>query len=101
MFSVNWRVTKKVKHVAILSLFRPYFAMLFLSTIIFNVINVGGVFYTGRTDFCINEMNRLHGRMTAREAAMKCELDEECAGFTYHGPKSLWDGHEFQMTFYS
>ena len=62
--------------------------------------NVECAFYTGRTDHSINEMNRLNGRMTAREAVMKCELDDECAGFTYHGPKSLWDGHKFQVTFY-
>ena len=56
--------------------------------------------FTGRVDHSVNEMNRLNGRMTLREAAIKCELDDECAGFTYHGPKSLPDDHEFQMTFY-
>ena len=56
--------------------------------------------FTGRVDHSVNEMIRLNGRMTLREAAIKCELDDECAGFTYHGPKSLPDDHEFQMTFY-
>ena len=55
---------------------------------------------TGRVDHSVNEMDRLNGRMTPREAAIKCELDDECAGFTYHGPKSLPDDHKFQITFY-
>ena len=62
--------------------------------------NVDSAFHTGRTDHSVNEMNRLNGRMTPREAVMKCELDDECAGFTYHGPKTLWDEHKFQVTFY-
>ena len=61
---------------------------------------VENAFYTGKTDHSINEMNRLNGRMTPREAAIKCEIDDECAGFTYHGPKTLLDEHEFQVTFY-
>ena len=56
--------------------------------------------FTGRVDHSINEMTRLNGRMTPREAAIKCELDDECAGFTYHGPKTLPDDHTFQVTFY-
>ena len=61
---------------------------------------VESAFYTGKTDHSINEMDRLNGRMSPREAAIKCELEDECAGFTYHGPKTLWDGHQFQVTFY-
>jgi hypothetical protein len=61
---------------------------------------VESAFYTGKTDHSINEMDRLNGRMTPREAAIKCELEDECAGFTYHGPKTLWDVHQFQVTFY-
>ena len=72
---------------------------LFLMVIyVFN--NVVCELFTGRVDHSINEMNRLNGRMTPREAAIKCELDDECAGFTYHGPKSLPDDHKFQITFY-
>ena len=67
-------------------------------TLIVNHVNCE--LFTGRVDHSVNEMNRLNGRMTLREAAIKCELDDECAGFTYHGPKSLPDDHEFQMTFY-
>ena len=62
--------------------------------------NIQCIFYTGRTDQSINEMDRLNGRMTPRQAAVKCELDDECAGFTYHGPKTLLDGHIFHITFY-
>ena len=76
------------------------FGLFFFATSFDKIINVNSEFYTGRTDHSINEMNRLNGRMTPREAVIKCELDNECAGFTYHGPKRLWDRHEFQITFY-
>ena len=64
------------------------------------VLSVVGPFYVGKTDHCINEMGRLNGRMSPREAVIKCESDEECAGFTYHGPKNLVDGYTYQITFY-
>ena len=64
------------------------------------ISTIESTFYVGKTDHSINEMTRLNGRMTPREAVLKCELDDECAGFTYHGPKSLPDDHKFQITFY-
>ena len=70
------------------------------SAILNEIDSADGVFYTGRVDHSLNEMNRLNGRMTPRKAAVICELDDECGGFTYHGPKTLWDGHMFQITFY-
>ena len=73
---------------------------LFWFVSIIGIITVESVFYIGKTDHSINEMNRLNGRMTPREAVIKCELDDECAGFTYHGPKTIWDDHTFQVTFY-
>ena len=79
--------------------YKIFIWFLFVTSFI-KIQNVDSLFYTGRTDHSINEMNRLNGRMTAREAVIKCELDDECAGFTYHGPKTLWDGHVFQVTFY-
>ena len=90
---------KNEKHVKWFSYYKTL--LKFFGIVLFTQIqNVESLFYTGRTDHSINEMDRLNGRMTAREAVIKCELDEECAGFTYHGPKTLWDRHVFQVTFY-
>ena len=65
-----------------------------------DITSIENDFIIGKTDHSINEMDRLNGRMSPREAVIKCELDDECAGFTYHGPKTLWDDHIFQITFY-
>ena len=72
------------------------FWILFLNDILW----MESAFYVGKTDHSINEMQRLNGRMTPREAVIRCELDDECAGFTYHGPKTMRDHHSFQITFY-
>ena len=75
--------------------------LLFLLLVIYLTRNqVVCELFTGRVDHSDNEMDRLNGRMSPREAVIKCELDDECAGFTYHGPKTLWDDHIFQITFY-
>ena len=84
---------------AFYSYYKIFLCLLYISYVN-KIIVVESAFYTGKTDHSLNEMNRLNGRMTPREAAIKCELDDECAGFTYHGPKTLWDGHQFQVTFY-
>ena len=86
----------------VVSLYSRYslYLWLFCLTSLSNIKSAESVFYTGKTDHSKNEMNRLNGKMTPRAAAIKCELDEECAGFTYHGPKTLWDEYEFQVTFY-
>jgi len=47
-----------------------------------------------------NEMDRLHGVMTPREAVFVCESDSECAGFAFRGPKTLVD-EPFDTIFYS
>ena len=46
-----------------------------------------------------NEMDRLHGVMTPREAVFVCESDSECAGFAFRGPKTLVD-EPFDTIFY-
>ena len=35
------------------------------------------------------EISRLNGFMTVRSAILICEIDNDCAGFTYKGP--IWD----------
>ena len=58
---------------------------------------VRGKFHPGKVGG--NEMDRLHGVMTPREAVFVCESDSECAGFAFRGPKTLVD-EPFDTIFY-
>ena len=47
------------------------------------------VFFPGRVLYAENEYPELSGRMTPRAAVAKCEIDSECAGFTFLGTRDL------------
>lgn len=64
------------------------------------VLEVDCAFYVGRIEQGINELIRLNGRMTGRQAILKCELDRQCAGFSYQGPVWDLDTGLFHMYFY-
>lgn len=61
----------------------------------------GAHFLTGRILQGHNELFRLNGVMTPREATWKCESDPHCAGFSFKGPHTTLDRVRFRTTFYS
>ena len=47
------------------------------------------IFRVGRIMHSENEYREISGRMTVRKAAILCEMDLECAGFTYLGSREM------------
>ena len=61
-------------------------------SVLLNVILVrlcASVFYPGKIIYSDSEYPQLSGQMTLREAVLKCEIDLECAGFTFMGTMEL------------